>query len=137
MLPPVRKHRSCGPPGRADPNSSRISYSCERRIRSTYVSDSSLVRNYGNLRPEIAIWIQNVVLEYCLLNLVYLMNPGSERDTQTRYKCTKFSIEVLNVKLAVSPYYFSRHYQISVKIEPLYLTYNTCYQTSNTTRVVQ
>jgi hypothetical protein len=26
------------------------------------VSDSSLVRNYGNLRPEIAIWIQNVVL---------------------------------------------------------------------------
>ena len=40
-----------------------------------------------------------------------------------------------------SYYYFSRHYsghyQIAVKIKPLYLTYYTCYLTSNTTRVVQ
>ena len=33
--------------------------------------------------------------------------------------------------------YFSRHYQIAVKIKPLYLTNNTHYLTSNTTRVVQ
>jgi hypothetical protein len=33
--------------------------------------------------------------------------------------------------------YFSRHYQIAVKIKPLYLTNNTRYLTSNTTRVVQ
>ena len=36
-----------------------------------------------------------------------------------------------------SYYYFSRHYQIAVKIKPLYLTHYTCYLTSNTTRVVQ
>jgi hypothetical protein len=36
-----------------------------------------------------------------------------------------------------SYYYFSRHYQIAVKIKPLYLTNNTRYLTSNTTRVVQ
>ena len=34
-------------------------------------------------------------------------------------------------------YYFSRHFQIAVKIKPLYLTNNSCYLTSNTTRVVQ
>jgi hypothetical protein len=28
-------------------------------------------------------------------------------------------------------------YQIAIKIKPLYLTHNTCYLTSNTTRVVQ
>jgi hypothetical protein len=33
--------------------------------------------------------------------------------------------------------YFSRHYQIAVKIKPLYLTHNTRYLTSNMTRVVQ
>jgi hypothetical protein len=38
---------------------------------------------------------------------------------------------------ACSYYYFSRHYQIAVKIKPLYLTNNTRYLTSNTTRVVQ
>ena len=36
-----------------------------------------------------------------------------------------------------SYYYFSRHYQIAVKIKPLYLTHYACYLTSNTTRVVQ
>ena len=34
-----------------------------------------------------------------------------------------------------SYYYFSRHYQIAVKIKPLYLTHYTYYLTSNTTRV--
>jgi hypothetical protein len=49
-------------------------------------------------------------------------------------------IEVLNVKVTMFIqlyYYFSRHYQIAVKIKPLYLTNNTRYLTSNTTRVVQ
>ena len=36
-----------------------------------------------------------------------------------------------------SYYYFSRHYQIAVKIKPLYLTHYTYYLTYNTTRVVQ
>jgi hypothetical protein len=36
-----------------------------------------------------------------------------------------------------SYYYFSRHYQIAVKIKPLYLTHYAFYLTSNTTRVVQ
>ena len=36
-----------------------------------------------------------------------------------------------------SYYYFSCHYQIALKIKPLYLTYHTSYLTSNTTRVVQ
>ena len=36
-----------------------------------------------------------------------------------------------------SYYYFLRHYQIAVKIKPLYLTHSSCYLTSNTTRVVQ
>jgi hypothetical protein len=56
-------------------------------------------------------------------------------------------IEVLNVKQTIhgsffkkktgSYYYFTRHYHIAVKIKPLYLTNNTRYMTSNTTRVVQ
>jgi hypothetical protein len=33
--------------------------------------------------------------------------------------------------------YFSRHYQIVVKIKPLYLTHYTYYLTFNTTRVVK
>jgi hypothetical protein len=46
-------------------------------------------------------------------------------------------IEVLNVKAGGYPYYyFSRHYQIAVKIKPLYLTHYTYYLTFNTTRVV-
>jgi hypothetical protein len=36
-----------------------------------------------------------------------------------------------------SYYYFSRHYQIAVKIKLLYLTHYACYLTSNTTRVVR
>ena len=36
-----------------------------------------------------------------------------------------------------SYYYFSHHYQIAVKIKPLYLTHYVCYLTFNTTRVVQ
>jgi hypothetical protein len=32
---------------------------------------------------------------------------------------------------------FSRHYQIALKIKPLYLTHYAYYLTSNTTRVVQ
>jgi hypothetical protein len=34
-------------------------------------------------------------------------------------------------------FYFSRHYQIVGKIKPLYLTNNTRYLTSNTTKVIQ
>ena len=34
-------------------------------------------------------------------------------------------------------YYFSRHYQIAVKIKLLYLTHYAYYLTSNTTRVLQ
>jgi hypothetical protein len=43
---------------------------------------------------------------------------------------------VLKLMLAVSVL-FSRHHQIAVEIELLYLTYNTFYLTSNTTRVVE
>jgi hypothetical protein len=34
-------------------------------------------------------------------------------------------------------YYFSRYYQIELKIKPLYLTHYICYLTSNTARFVQ
>jgi hypothetical protein len=47
------------------------------------------------------------------------------------------TIEILNLTLGVSILLLSRHYQIALKIKPLYLTHNTCYMTSNTTRVVQ
>jgi hypothetical protein len=40
-------------------------------------------------------------------------------------------------KCGIEIYYFSRHYQIAVKIKPLYLTYNTGYLTSNMTNVLQ
>ena len=56
----------------------------------------------------------------------------------TRLTRRKTYIEVLNVKVTMFKYYyFSCHYQIAVKIKSLYLTNNTHYLTSNTTRVVQ
>jgi hypothetical protein len=48
-----------------------------------------------------------------------------------------FHIEVLNVKVHGFVLLLLRHYQIAVKIKPLYLTNDACHLTSNTTRVVQ
>jgi hypothetical protein len=41
------------------------------------------------------------------------------------------------VHITFRKYYFSRHYQIAVKIKPLYLTNNSRYLTFKTARVFQ
>jgi hypothetical protein len=43
--------------------------------------------------------------------------------------------DLINLKVGCPYYYFSRHYQIAVKIRPLYLTHYVYYLTSNTTGV--
>jgi hypothetical protein len=72
-----------------------------------------------------------------ILNYPLYCIHGRENNAKINNKLWPFKIGPSDASREMICYYFSRHYQIAAKIKPLYLIHNTCYMTSNTTKVVR
>jgi hypothetical protein len=97
-----------------------------------------------NVIPSACAWysVSNLFGRYFDMQPVSCGLSSGHTDTALVVDILRSLSFLLNAKkCATVPgypyYYFSRHYQIALKIKPLYLTRNNCYLTSNTTRVVQ